>query len=270
MPSQTKYPTLAESTGWANPTYVLADDANRSTYNSTLQADLIVRSFDFTIPANATILGITVNTQGQGASGTAAQRQVRIGMTKDGSVLAGTRKTGIQYAQSVDTDVVSGGAADLWGTTWTPVQINSALFGVLISDNDTTAQAISIDLVTITVTYSIPAFPTTDPTPCYPFGEEVEFKTQISEFEGPMEQRHSKWANGRHHFNLKYENMTNTQIDTLWDFYKARKGRGETFTLVNPRNSVSHNVRFKDDMTSREWFAADLHRIGLNLIETFS
>jgi hypothetical protein len=150
--------TAAAGTGWTNPTNVLADDDARATFNLATQADLKVTGFGLSIPAVATIVGIEVRHRGQGSSATAAQRQVRLGLTKDGTALAGTRKTACEYAQDADTDIASGGAADLWGTTWTPAEINAATFGVLLSDNDAVAAQLSIDSVEVVVHYTIAAF----------------------------------------------------------------------------------------------------------------
>lgn len=267
MGSQQKFPTNATGINWTNPGNVLADDGARASYTGTTQDELKVTGFGFTVPLNATITGITVRSQGQGASATAAHRQARIGLTKDGSTLVGTRKTGVQYDQGADTDVDSGGPADLWGTTWTPAEINMATFGVLLGDNDTTAAELQIDLIRVTIHYTIPTFPAA-PKPHYVYRQRAQFKTLVSQFEGKMEQRRKKWSTPRYHFTLRWENLDEADLDLLWNFYQARAGMFEAFEFVNPIDTQTYTVRFVHDEMDKEWFAAALFRTGLELIET--
>ena len=115
-------------------------DDNRDIYDSTSQDDLILTNFGFGIASNATITGIVVTREGHStAANPPSNRHYQIGLTKDGSALAGTRKTGQALPKDTDDSDDIGTTSDLWGTTWTPSEINSSNFGVLISDNDTTA-----------------------------------------------------------------------------------------------------------------------------------
>ena len=157
-----KTPGAASGTNWAaTPSGTLANavqvasDGFYATYNNTTQDDLCVTGFNFNITA-AIIQGIIVSVEGNGSSATPADRQYRIGLTTTGCTLAGTRKTGIQMSQTTNTGTVTGNLNDLWGTTWTPSDIGAPgspnpSFGVLISDNDTTAAPLNIDRVRITV-----------------------------------------------------------------------------------------------------------------------
>src|SRR6185295_14728122 len=120
-----RLPTVAVGSGWVTPQNVLSSNDLRATYTLTGQVDLRCTGFGFTVASDATITGIVVHHQGQGASATTAQRQVRLGLTKDGTTLAGTRKTAIQYSRAADTDVTNGTSGDLWGTTWRPADVNA-------------------------------------------------------------------------------------------------------------------------------------------------
>lgn len=87
---------------------------------------LRLTNFGFTIPANAVINGITVTLNTTGSDRQKDSAGVRI--TKDGST-----STGIPPSSSTNWDdgtVVVGGG--LWGTTWTPGEINSGSFGTII------------------------------------------------------------------------------------------------------------------------------------------
>jgi methionine-rich copper-binding protein CopC len=149
----------SSGSGWTTPGNTTSSNDAYAIYNSTGQTDLILSNFGYSIPSTATISGITVVSEGNGAGSTAARRQYRIGLTKNASALAGTRKTGQQFTTS-DSDITSGSGSDLWGTTWTYSEINASGFGVLISDNDTTAHALNFDYVRVTITYTIPGDPT--------------------------------------------------------------------------------------------------------------
>lgn len=149
-----KLPGSAAGTNWTTPTNALTSNDSYAVYNNTAQDDLRLTNFGFSLPTTVTILGIKVDIEGNGSSGTAAQRQIRVGLTKDGTTLAGTRTTGVELPAS-DGTVTVGGPTSLHGTTWTKAEIESSNFGVLISDNDTTAAALNIDAVTVTVYYSV-------------------------------------------------------------------------------------------------------------------
>ena len=147
--------TAAAGTNWTDPTNALSSDDAHAVYNTTTQDDLIVTAYSNVVPSRATILGIEVIVEGNGASGTAAQRQIQLGLTKDGSALAGARNTGVQLPQTTDAEVTSGSSSFLWGTTWTPAELNASTFGVMLRDNDVTAAALNIDAVTVKVYYRL-------------------------------------------------------------------------------------------------------------------
>ncbi|MBI3597100.1 MAG: hypothetical protein HY203_08120 [Nitrospirae bacterium] len=144
-------PTNATGTNWTGPTNVFSSDNVYAVYNNTSQDDLCATGFGFGFPTTENIRGIIVSVEGNGTSATPADRQYRIGLTKSGCTLDGTRKTGIQMNQTTDTVTNTGNSYDLWGTTWTPADINASSFGVLISDNDATAQPLNIDKITVTI-----------------------------------------------------------------------------------------------------------------------
>jgi len=148
-------PTAATGTGWTNPTRAYYSDNSRATSNVAAQPELRITGFDFSSLADGVpIVGITVKVEGYHSSSTSTNRQYQVGMTKDGSTLAGTRKTDtfLQNSESVRT---LGGIADLWGTTWTTSDIKGTGFGILLRDANTTASGtFYIDSVTVSVEYT--------------------------------------------------------------------------------------------------------------------
>lgn len=121
-----------------------------------------VGGLGFSIPAGSTICGITVSVErsagGLGVGCVVHDADVRI--VKNG-VLTGTNHASGASWGSSDAVATYGGAADLWGTTWMPADINAAGFGVAIAASMQTgliALALSarIDYISVTVHYMSP------------------------------------------------------------------------------------------------------------------
>ncbi len=130
-PTTTTTPNGTGSEGqWANPANIFADDGNNATdaFWTTVKAgtdELNGATFGFNIPANAVIDGIKLEMEVPSAN-----RWFEGGSTmrlKKAGVLVGDNKSG---TGSVSANIYSyGGPTDLWGTTWTPAQINASNFG---------------------------------------------------------------------------------------------------------------------------------------------
>ncbi len=146
----------AAGTNWTSTGNTAASDNADAGYNNTAQDDLKLTNFGFAIPVNNIIDGIEVEREASGAGNSPGTRQYRMGLTKDGTALSGTRKTGQALPKTTDDVVTVGTTSDLWGTTWTAAEINAASFGVLISDNDTSANGLNFDRIRVTVTHHAP------------------------------------------------------------------------------------------------------------------
>ena len=146
-------PTAAAGTNWTNPTFALASDGSYAVYNNTAQNYLSLTGLGASIPNGATIAGIIVAVEGNGTSATAADRLIHVGLTTDGTTLAGVLKS-TTLNQTTDTTISLGTNTDLWGATLTEALVEGSTFGVLIRDADTTGAALNIDYVTVTVYYS--------------------------------------------------------------------------------------------------------------------
>lgn len=156
-----KYPTATSTTNgtgtdsqWANPANIFADDGSNATssfLNTIFQTqDLNGNTFGFNIPSNAVIDGIVlemeVPTAIRWANGNGGMHLTKAGVN------AGDNKDG---TASVSSNVYTYGAADdLWGTTWTPAEINANGFGFNFWATFTSSPndfSIAIDYVRITV-----------------------------------------------------------------------------------------------------------------------
>ena len=101
---------------------------------------------------------------------------------------------------------------------------------------------------------------------------EVGIKTLISKGESGRERRRGKVATARRKFKLNFGILTTTQVDWIWTHYVDRKGALLTFTWTRPArgtgdSAVQYTVRFEADGLSRDWFNANLHKLGVTFIE---
>ena len=168
MPSQgpNSPATLADDTSfggfsWTNPGN--ASSSNNSYAESAVsgfpsETDtfyLKATDFGFSIPGGATIDGILVEIEK--SESTAADdvidRRVRI---VKGGTIGSTDKADATEWPTTDAYTSYGGAADLWGETWTPADINASNFGTVIAAGcASTGPGIPlIDHIRITVTYT--------------------------------------------------------------------------------------------------------------------
>ncbi|HEY6339344.1 MAG TPA: hypothetical protein VIW68_12695 [Candidatus Sulfotelmatobacter sp.] len=141
---------------WIGPGNVFALDGVVATNNIpsvSLGDALQATGYGFAIPGGASIRGIVVTAYVAGSPGTVRDSQVFL--VKTGGTIVGTNHAGGSNWGSFIAPRIYGAANDLWGTTWTPADINAAGFGVLIGPTagggGATAQ---IDYISITVYYS--------------------------------------------------------------------------------------------------------------------
>lgn len=151
---------------WTNPGNVAASD---DTYATVGQGNSGARTkwhnFGFSIPGGATILGIETKINGKytnNPSGNELKLTARIfkDVVVDGA--AGYGISGKSHPLSggltdSDDSYVRGGQGDLWGTTWTPAEINAANFGFSITGSTSsspTATDYAIDSFQVRIIYT--------------------------------------------------------------------------------------------------------------------
>lgn len=162
MASATNYPqtgqSLSTGVAWTTPGNIVANDGT-TTYRSSTgnSAQLTGTNYGFAIPATATILGITLEIElyDTYASSSAVFNTVRLKKT---SGAVGDNKAGSTEIPTGSYTIVSfGGVADLWGTTWTPAEINDSTFGAyMIATKPDASGDHYVDFFRITVTYRVP------------------------------------------------------------------------------------------------------------------
>ncbi len=166
FPSTVVNDTGIVGTSWGNPGNAVSSNDTRAVSalaKNAVSNYLKATGFGFSIPDNAQIDGITVEwEESEGATqanGGIKDNAVRI---VKGGVIGATDKSNANFwpAPASEAFVSYGGAADLWGETWTAADINSANFGAAISAKDVkvsgggAAENAQIDSVKITVTYT--------------------------------------------------------------------------------------------------------------------
>lgn len=148
---------------WSALTGPLASDDSPATasVDGTVSHFLQCTGYDFAIPDGATIESIRVdverssNSTGNGGSQDAAMRIV-----KGGAIGTTDRSTATTYT-TADVVEAHGGAADLWGETWTAADINAANFGAAFAATKASsagqAHTVSVDHMSISVSYTSPS-----------------------------------------------------------------------------------------------------------------
>ncbi|MBW1658686.1 hypothetical protein GSY47_25165, partial [Flavobacterium quisquiliarum] len=152
-------------TTWSNPSNI---ESNGSGYaiasnNSTSTTRyLVANNFGFSIPANATIKGVSV-TIGRFANSSIGNYVTDnvVSLIKTGTTPTGDNKK-TNTAWSTDNTASSnyGGETDLWGTTLTPTNVNAVSFGVALSATLTRNLGIgnataSVAYIQVTISYTV-------------------------------------------------------------------------------------------------------------------
>ena len=151
---------------WSSPGNIISDGggsatASKGTPDGTVTTNYLQgTSFGFNIPSGATINGIQVSIN-RFASVSAGSDNVQdnvVSLIKAGTVTGDNKSAAGNWATATTTVASYGGASDLWGTTWTPAQINASDFGVALSVNitrDNGTVTASVDYISVTVSYTI-------------------------------------------------------------------------------------------------------------------
>lgn len=110
--------------------------------------------FGFNIPTDATINGIQVII-GRYSSNSSSIRDFNVRLVKGGSVV-GENRAKQTYWPTSEIWESYGSVTDLWGTTWTPADINASNFGVALSvtNLNSSIRTANVDYMRITITYT--------------------------------------------------------------------------------------------------------------------
>lgn len=162
---------------WSNWGRGTAYDGSYATVSvdGTISHYLKCTGYGFAIPAGATINGIVV-TPVRFSSGTPGSLDAAVRLVNADTTIGTTDRSTATTYPTTSTEEIHGGAADLWGTSWGPSDINDADFGVAFSvtkpSSSGAAQTVSVDTLVVTVYYT-PAVAACNPPANIPGGVTV-------------------------------------------------------------------------------------------------
>lgn len=184
---------------WSNLNGITTDGAGEASITTNNFDDnddsYVLRATNFTVgvPVTATINGILVEIKKDVDAGSAQDGLVQL--TKNGTTRVGTNKADtVNNWSNSPTTISYGGASDLWGTTWTPADINATNFGVhFAAEAQSDNTDIDVDFIRVTVYYTpgdvTPPSVTinqagaqVDPTGTSPINFTVVFSESVSNF----------------------------------------------------------------------------------------
>ncbi len=148
-------------TDWTDPLNAKVDDSNPATcsvINISYSDRLNVYTFGASIPGNATIIGILYSVERKAS--TVQLRDYEIYLM-DNTAPKGNNKadTGSDWPTDY-THKEYGGSSDLWGTSWTPAQINASTFGLVvkcINNSENFNRTAYVEHLKVKIYYSIPS-----------------------------------------------------------------------------------------------------------------
>lgn len=108
-------------------------------------------NFGFSIPLDSTITGIMVEIE-RSATVLSALFDNSVKIIKSGSIV-GNEKANASAWPTADAYQAYGADGDLWGVSWTPTDINSTAFGLVVSAISSVAATAQIDHIRITIYY---------------------------------------------------------------------------------------------------------------------
>jgi len=148
---------------WSSPENIVSDNNSYASAvlpnSSAISHYLSGTNYSFSIPSGATINGIrvTIGRYASNITGTTRIQDNVVQLIKAGSIVGSNRAVTGNWPTSKNV-ATYGGAADLWGTTWTPEDINNSNFGVGLSIKNVTTMSNSytgyVDYMQITVYYT--------------------------------------------------------------------------------------------------------------------
>lgn len=150
----------AQTAGYTNASRVQACDSSFATLAVAQGSNggaIQVSGFGFGIPGGATIVGITAHVTHEDISANGGIKDRTVGLLKAGTLVGTNMASGTAWAQGTPETFTYGGTSNLWGTTWTPSDINDSNFGLSFApkntDNIDGTATVGVDCITITVTY---------------------------------------------------------------------------------------------------------------------
>lgn len=157
--------TSVGTKAWGTPNNIKLDDGTRCNSATQLSTTLVytyyltATNFGFSVPAGATINGVTVvwQTSCLRVDGVCVAKDYLCKLIKGGAISGDNKAAGTDMTAS-NTDYTYGSTSDLWGVSLTYTDVNASDFGVAISyqyaGNGTQNQGLRVDYMTLSVDYT--------------------------------------------------------------------------------------------------------------------
>lgn len=231
--------------------------ASTSIACGALSPRLVAQGFNFSLPANAQILGITVRIVGMPLfpATTAQWRLLSLSLEKAGAAVGQNKGTSVIYNGA--QDLTFGGPTDLWGTTWQPSDLNNAEFGIELQVQNASLEQIEmgIDFISISVNYTVPAVSSTLTSQFlyssgYGFNLPVDTATQNApEISG---------------FKVQITGLETTGDGIMLNVGLVRNGAiqgfGQTHVVKLPANSSTVTIGGSSDLWNGIWTPNDVNK----------
>lgn len=140
---------------WTSPNNIASagGQAYSIIVKNSFSDNLFATNFGFSIPASATILGISA-TFSASSTGSPNVSDNGIFLLKAGVIVGADHSAGVVWTGTLSY----GSSTDLWGTTWLPADINASNFGLSMAASNSNLSfnrtAYVSNPVSLTVTYS--------------------------------------------------------------------------------------------------------------------
>ena len=142
---------------WTDPNNITASDDSKATVDLSIDAAteyLQARGFGFSVTGTDTVVGVQFDIECQDGVGSADLASVSSVKLVKAGTQAGTDQSDSAFLPSGGDRVLTyGGATNMWGTTITPTDVNSATFGVdfSIGGSGFLGAPASVDYISCTV-----------------------------------------------------------------------------------------------------------------------
>lgn len=147
--------SYSSDANWSSQTQAYSQNDAYAICNQSFKGDkrLILKGYGFSIPSNAIIDSILVEVD----SYKTGRCSYFTRLAKDGISEIGNGAAQLSDAGDEDNYIIDDNLP-LWGTTWAPIQINSANFAtILYTDDDCSSNNWYVDHVRVIVYYSMPS-----------------------------------------------------------------------------------------------------------------
>lgn len=155
--------TSVGTKAWGTTDNIKLDDGTRCNSATQLSTTVVYTyyitgtNFGFSVPAGATINGVTVVWQTSRLRADGVAQDYLCKLIK-GGVISGDNKAAGTDMTTTDTNYTYGSTSDLWGVSLTSTDVNASNFGAAISyqyaGNGSQNQGLRVDYMTLSVDYT--------------------------------------------------------------------------------------------------------------------